>query len=68
MRPQDLNILILEDDDFQRQILVNILRALGATSLREAENGVQALEMIRASSNPIDVVLCDLNMPEMDGM
>jgi len=68
MKPQDLNILILEDDDFQRQILVNILRALGATSVREAENGIQALEIIRASSNPIDVVLCDLNMPEMDGM
>ena len=69
MKPQDLSILILEDDDFQRQILVNILRSLGATSILEAENGVQALEIIRgAKSNPIEVVLCDLNMPEMDGM
>jgi EAL domain-containing protein (putative c-di-GMP-specific phosphodiesterase class I)/DNA-binding response OmpR family regulator len=69
MKPQNLNILILDDDDFQRQILLNILHSLGATSIREAENGVQALEIIReATSNPIEVVLCDLNMPEMDGM
>ena len=69
MRPQELSILILEDDDFQRQILVSILRTLGVNSIKEAGNGVQALEIIRgAQSKPIEVVLCDLNMPEMDGM
>jgi len=69
MKPQDLNILIVEDDNFQRQILVNILRSLGATSIQEAENGIQALEIIRgAQSNPVEIVICDLNMPKMDGM
>ena len=69
MRVSELNILIVEDDEFQRKILSGILGSLGVVSVSEAGNGRQALEIIRGSeSKPIDVALCDLNMPEMDGM
>lgn len=69
MKTNELNLLVVEDDDFQRQMVVNMLRSLGATSICDASNGKQALEIIReANSNPVDVALCDLNMPEMDGM
>ena len=70
MKIEDLHMLIVEDDDFQRGILVNILRALGISSIHEAGNGRQALDIIHgsAASAPINVALCDLNMPEMDGM
>lgn len=69
MKTNELNLLVVEDDDFQRRMVVNMLRSLGATSICDASNGKQALEMIReAKSNPVDVALCDLNMPEMDGM
>ena len=50
-------------------MLVDMLRSLGGTSICDAGNGKQALEMLHgASSRPVDVALCDLNMPEMDGM
>src|SRR5271169_3346458 len=69
MKASELNFLVVEDDDFQRRMVVNMLRSLGATSISDAGNGKQALEMIRgANSKPVDVALCDLNMPEMDGM
>ncbi len=64
-----LNLLIVEDDTFQRRLVSGMLRALGATSIREAGNGKQALEQLRdAGDRPVDIALCDLNMPEMDGL
>ncbi|MBI5889491.1 MAG: EAL domain-containing protein [Nitrosomonadales bacterium] len=69
MKTDELNFLVVEDDDFQRQMLANMLRSLGATSVIGAGNGKQALEIIRGvSPSPVDIALCDLNMPEMDGM
>lgn len=69
MKINDLNILVVEDDSFQRQIIVRLLRSLGVTSVCDAGDGKQALETIRsANPRPVDVVLCDLKMPEMDGM
>ena len=69
MKIDELNLLVVEDDDFQRQTLLNMLRSLGAASVVGAGNGKQALEIIRrADSRPVDIAFCDLNMPEMDGM
>lgn len=64
-----LTILVVEDDDFQRRIVVNMLRSLGETSIGDASNGQQALRMIREKSGqPMDIAICDLDMPEMDGL
>ncbi|TGN10608.1 EAL domain-containing response regulator [Leptospira ilyithenensis] len=69
MSANDLGFLVVEDDDFQRQVIVDILRKLGITRISEAIGGVQALQVLGGSNaNPVDIVLCDLNMPEMDGM
>ncbi len=69
MKANEPNLLVVEDDDFQRGMVVKMLRSLGATSICDAGDGKQALEMIRgANSKPVDIALCDLNMPEMDGL
>jgi EAL domain-containing protein (putative c-di-GMP-specific phosphodiesterase class I) len=69
MHASQLNLLVVEDDDFQRQAVVNMLTFLGATSIAGATNGRQALDLVRNSKpRAVDVILCDLNMPEMDGM
>lgn len=69
MNIANLNVLIVEDDNFQRNILINMLNSLGITSILSAGNGKEALDIIRAAGpKPIDVALCDLKMPEMDGM
>ena len=69
MKISELNLLVVEDDGFQRKTVINMLRSLGATSILDAGNGKEALEIIRGlNSNPVNVAICDLNMPEMDGM
>jgi len=59
--------LVVEDHDFQRRTVARMLRSLGARDVLEASNGKQALELIRGAV-PVDLVVCDLDMPEMDGM
>ncbi|WP_156521201.1 EAL domain-containing response regulator [Halothiobacillus diazotrophicus] len=69
MNVHDLNLLIVEDDDFQRQMVMTMVRGLGVESITETANGRMALDIIRCGeARPFDIALCDLNMPEMDGM
>jgi len=69
MSVSELGFLVVEDDEFQRQLTVGMLRTLGATRISEAVDGIRALEILRATDlHSVDIVLCDLNMPEMDGM
>lgn len=64
-----LSVLVVEDDNFQRQMIVRMLHSLNVQLVNDANNGKDALEIIRKQSeNPIDIVICDLNMPEMDGL
>jgi len=57
-------VLVVEDDEDQRQLLRTILGARG-WSVREAANGRLALDAITAELP--DLILLDLMMPEMDG-
>jgi CheY-like chemotaxis protein len=58
------NVLVVEDDEDQRQLMRAILGPRG-WSVREAANGRLALDAITAELP--DVILLDLMMPEMDG-
>lgn len=69
MNIHDLGVLIVEDDDFQRDILTTMLKSLGISSIQVACHGKQALDiLLRPDSRKVNIALCDLNMPEMDGM
>ena len=61
-------VLVVEDHPFQRQVLVGMLRDIGATDIIEAENGVAALAAFSRTDPAIDLMICDLDMPEMDGV
>jgi adenylate cyclase len=58
--------LVVDDSRVNRLVLVRQLAVLGLESL-EAENGAEALELVRAHAPDIDVVLLDVIMPELDG-
>lgn len=57
-------ILIIEDQASVRKLLVQMLEDAGY-QVREAANGRLGLEQFRA--HPADLVLTDLEMPEMNG-
>ena len=59
-----LRILVVEDNAINRKIVVNILKRLGYTP-DVLENGRQCLD--RMESESYDMVLMDIQMPEMDG-
>ena len=61
---------VVEDHAFQREGLVTLLRAVGIQHVRDAANGREALAMLESDHErePTDVILCDLEMPEMDGI
>jgi two-component system chemotaxis response regulator CheY len=62
------NVLIVDDSAAIRKILQRVLRQaeIPLGSLYEAGDGVQALEALK--NNSVDLVLSDINMPNMDGM
>jgi two-component system sensor histidine kinase/response regulator len=60
-------ILLTEDNEINQQIAVELLEGAGAT-VKVAKNGREALEILSGPQPPpFDVVLMDLQMPEMDG-
>jgi two-component system, cell cycle response regulator DivK len=58
-------ILVVEDEDHNFAYINEVLKRTHVTVLR-AENGVKAVE--RAKKDPIDLVLMDIKLPEMDGI
>lgn len=61
------HILIVEDEDAIRRVLVKILSEENASySIDEAENGLVAQEKIK--SNDYDLILSDIKMPKADGV
>jgi signal transduction histidine kinase len=60
-------ILLAEDVDINREILLALLEGTGLI-IDEAENGREALEMVAKAPDLYDLVLMDVQMPEMDGL
>ena len=65
---QKIRALIVDDSSVMRKIIERSLRQAGIDleKVVEAGNGAEALGALRA--NPVDLILCDINMPVMDGL
>jgi len=59
-------ILVAEDADDIRQLVVDVLEPLGY-NLIEAADGMEALELSRSGHTSIDLLLTDILMPRMNG-
>ena len=65
----ELVILVNEDHAFQRKTLIQVLKSLGAKKILEADNGRPALEILKnQAGDQVDLVICDIDMPDMDGL
>jgi diguanylate cyclase (GGDEF)-like protein len=64
MPPKRSIVLVADDDPMMRLLMVEMLGQVGLDSI-EAEDGAEALALFRSESP--DLVLLDVDMPEMDG-
>jgi len=62
-----LQILLVDDEPFMRRLVRSLLRDLGCARVFEAENGADGLKTIEEQGECIGLVICDLQMPVMDG-
>ncbi|HYC48805.1 MAG TPA: EAL domain-containing response regulator [Burkholderiales bacterium] len=68
MHGKSLSFLVVEDQEFQRNMLVKMLKHMGAQMIHTASDGREALEHLHKLDAPVDVIISDLDMPGMDGM
>ena len=63
-----IRALIVDDSSVMRKIVERSLRQAGIDlkQVLEAGNGAEALTVL--IQNPVDLILCDINMPVMDGL
>jgi two-component system chemotaxis response regulator CheY len=61
-----LKVLIVDDQPGVRQVTRLALENFGVRMIHEAENGVAALQ--KALSQPIDLIISEFSMPEIDGL
>ena len=63
-----LRILILDDEPFMLKLLAHMLSNLGFPLVTACDKGREALGWLNHEVSPPDLILCDLNMPDMDGI
>jgi EAL domain-containing protein (putative c-di-GMP-specific phosphodiesterase class I)/ActR/RegA family two-component response regulator len=67
-RPRRPAILMVDDDPFLLGLQARLLRAMGYGDIATAADAEAALALVQSGSDHVDVVICDLNMPGMDGI
>jgi YesN/AraC family two-component response regulator len=60
------SFLVVDDSSTMRTLIIMTLKKMGCTSIADAANGRFALEKLEA--NVPDIVLTDIDMPEMNGL
>lgn len=64
--PSKYNILIAEDNDINAQIAKQFLTSMGYNVYR-VSNGQEVVDICNESKSRFDLILMDINMPQMDG-
>ncbi len=62
-----MKTLVVDDFATMRKIVKNVLRQIDITNVTEAENGKQAIEILKADQG-FELIVSDWIMPEMTGI
>lgn len=61
------SFLVVDDDEFMLKLISRTLQVLGHNQVLTCNSGAKALAQLNGKTLP-EVILCDLNMPHMDGV
>ncbi len=64
---KSLNVMVIEDEAFTQEVVSRILQTIGVNSVIVCENGADALARLAGAEAKIDIAVCDIEMPEMNG-
>jgi CheY-like chemotaxis protein len=65
---RDLHCLVVDDEPMILEDLQEMLKSLGVGHVTCARSGATALAKFAAAHRPVDFILCDLNMPDGNGL
>ena len=68
MDKSTIKILVLDDESFMLKLLAHMLTGLGFAAVTTCAKGSEALQLVSASGSSPNLILLDLQMPEMDGI
>lgn len=63
-----LKVMVIDDDPCVLDFVECLLESLGLRDIQTQQDAGQVLQWIASKSQPFDVILCDLDMPNMDGI
>ena len=65
---RSLKVLVIDDEVFIRKMIIRVLSDLGVKAVFDASNGEDGMQKMKESGKDLDIVLCDLEMPGMNGL
>lgn len=60
--------MVVEDVPSMRQLMVRLLQEIGFSRVISSEDGAEALKRVESATQDIDVVICDIEMPIINGL
>lgn len=66
LQSKNVRILVVDDSESMRKLLVSIIKSFGINHVFEANNGASALNII--NEKELNVIVCDWEMPKMNGL
>lgn len=65
---EGLKVLVIEDEKEARTMMRDMLSTMGVTQIFEASDGKEGMQFLDMAFDLVDIVLCDWNMPNMNGV
>lgn len=62
-----LTIMVVEDDELGLKYVKTLLQGIGVGLVMGVENGAEAMLVLSETEHDIDLVICDVEMPQMNG-
>ncbi len=64
---KSLDVMVVEDEAFALKIVSELLKIISVRSITTAGNGTEGLAKLAEAEQKINLIICDIEMPEMDG-
>lgn len=70
MSTQNYKVLVVDDFELARTMLIGVLQKLGIGKIIQAQDGMEAMNKLKTAQdegNPFDMIFCDWKMPNYSG-